>query len=225
MHTNKLLPVFAKVEVVTEEIKPTDQLPITEPIVIDPSTIEPPVQESLLEPQKPIPTRLTKLCNFRVLKRITRTKRVKIVEVIGDRRYFVSQASLVKTERASRIHAEVLAILSAYLASFGLEVSETFLIDAFAELQGPNIFEVKSINSGNEKSQIRHAIAQLYEYRYIYGIRDARLWLVLSRQPETVWILDYLVADRDIAVLWVQDGHVAGKSLDMLSQMLVSVFH
>jgi len=168
----------------------------------------------------PTHSRPAGLREFRLLARARQAKTLKIPSDIGDRTYFVSQASRVKTERANRVHESILASLREHLENAGMDVGETFLIDAYADISGPNIFEIKSIDGHNEKNQIRHAVAQLYEYRFVYGLKEARLWLVLSGRPESGWILEYLVQDRGIHVLWLEDGCLRGPSLGALTQLL-----
>ena len=92
-------------------------------------------------------------------------------------------------------------------------------MDAYARLpSGPAIFEVKSNTKDNERSQIRHAISQLYEYRYLHDLGDATLWIVLSNPPFVTWMTDYLRGDRSIHVLWAEENELAGPDLTLLTQ-------
>ena len=130
-----------------------------------------------------------------------------------------------KIDWANATHAELLQSLNRHLRSFGLEVYENTYIDALCELPKGEclIFEAKSITEDNELAQVRSAVAQLYEYRYRERIGEATLWLLLSRRPtKERWLLRYLEADRDIRVLWVEDGRLAGPSLAQLSASLSS---
>jgi hypothetical protein len=136
-------------------------------------------------------------------------------EATGEDRYVVSQISRSKMERANQEHANALAILAHSLRRAGYEVGETKLIDAFSIIKGkPVIFEIKSINKHNERTQVRHAISQLYEYRYLYDIKEALLCLVFSQQPFSKWLIDYLIQDRSIHVLWIENGQLAGLSFE-----------
>jgi hypothetical protein len=84
--------------------------------------------------------------------------------------YVVSQAARAKTERANFLHQGTLQALKSHLASKSRDVSESKLIDAYSVLgTGPAIFEIKSINEANERDQIRHALSQLYEYRFLHS--------------------------------------------------------
>lgn len=135
--------------------------------------------------------------------------------------YIVSRTARCKVERATREHERTLTVLCGYLAENGVATAANQLIDAFAELpSGPAIFEVKSINSDNERDQVRHAISQLYEYRFLHNITKATLWIVFSQMPDSGWLLDYLVKDRDIKVLWVQENQLCGHSLGHLFDRL-----
>src|SRR5207249_4393894 len=98
--------------------------------------------------------------------------------------YIISQISRSKMEKANQQHAKTLTILSRTLRHIGCDVKETKLIDAFSVVKGmPIIFEVKSITEDNEREQTRHAISQLYEYRFLYSLKDALLCLVFSQEP------------------------------------------
>lgn len=49
-----------------------------------------------------------------------------------------------------------------------------------------------------------YPISQLYEYRYIQAVPEAKLVLVIEK-PLTAaltWMQDYLVEDRDILLVW-----------------------
>jgi hypothetical protein len=67
------------------------------------------------------------------------------------------------------------------------------------------LFEVKSNNSKNVLSQIRKAIAQLYEYRYRSNMPQAILCIVLQQKPQQDWVIDYLLNDREMLVCWLVD--------------------
>lgn len=122
-----------------------------------------------------------------------------------------------KLRYANSEHEKTLQLLIKQLDKFGIKSEENILIDCYAVLySGPAIFEVKSITNKNELSQIRHAVAQLYEYRYRHNLPKASLWLILSDKPKTDWVLEYLLNDRKINVLWVEYNILVGPSLEKL---------
>ena len=124
-----------------------------------------------------------------------------------------------KLDYANQQHRHTLATLSRVLDGMGYYPEANTFIDLFTRLSsGPAIFEVKSISPTNELSQTRHAISQLYEYRYRHNYRDATLWLVLSKKPDTKWLVPYLLDDRDIEVLWMEDETLTGASLQKLGR-------
>jgi len=132
--------------------------------------------------------------------------------------YIISQTARVKLEQANNEHVRTLEVLSEHLRRCGKQVSSSRLIDAFAVLAaGPAIFEVKSITESNEREQVRHAISQLYEYRYLHQETEATLWLVFSREPFSLWLIDYLIKDRDVRVIWSDEvGRIKGPSALLL---------
>lgn len=122
-----------------------------------------------------------------------------------------------KLTDATAAHQTVLQILNETLTASGHVVETNVFIDAFTRLKsGPAVFEAKSVTGDNELSQIRAAISQLYEYRFRHRLRRASLWIVLSAPPSEEWIHGYLEDDRDIRLLWIEDGRVAGPSADRL---------
>lgn len=131
--------------------------------------------------------------------------------------YIISQIARVKLERANKLHEDTLQILIKVLQQNGFYVEFTRLIDAYCRLKtGPAIFEVKSISPDNERAQFRHALSQLYEYRYLHSIPDSSLWLVLSNPPVATWLVDYFEDDRKVGVLWVENGTLIGRSYKRL---------
>ena len=131
-----------------------------------------------------------------------------------EEKYYLSQVSKNKLEKANRLHSSTLNILSQTLLRIKCAVKETKLIDAYSVVKGKKfIFEVKSINEGNEREQIRKELSQLYEYRFLYSMMDATLCVVFSQKPFSQWLIDYLLQDRQIMVLWVENGSLAGSSL------------
>jgi hypothetical protein len=131
-----------------------------------------------------------------------------------------SPETRLKLEQANRDHAETVARLSEVLTTRGYQAEHNRFIDVFCRLRtGSAIFEIKSLSVGNERSQCRHALSQLYEYRYIHSLTKATLWLVLSRKPSENWIVDYLCSDRDIHVVWLEDGTFFGPSIEQFNQI------
>lgn len=115
-----------------------------------------------------------------------------------------------KRERANQIHWKLIDSKSSFLDAINLEPLENEHIDLFANDQGDVIlYEMKSVDSegGNLLSQIRKAVAQLYEYRYIYKEPKARLCIVTNHAiaKNDNWLLDYLNKDRLIAYEWTAD--------------------
>jgi len=139
------------------------------------------------------------------------------VQNLETQPYILSQASRKKFEDANQKHSFTLEILRNKINEIGCEVIETKHIDAFSIIKNiPAIFEVKSINEDNETDQVRAAISQLYEYRFLYSLFNATLWIVFSEKPFSDWIVDYLSKDREIKVLWVNGNKLEGTSIDFL---------
>jgi len=158
--------------------------------------------------------------NFLELNPLTATSPYDTVltqELVEDP-YIISQTARVKYERANSEHTLTITALCDYLARLNKAASKSRLIDAFALLTGgPAIFEVKSITELNEREQVRHALSQLYEYRYLHRQFNASLWIVFSREPFSEWIIDYLIQDRCTNVIWKNEGgKLVGPSMPLL---------
>lgn len=83
------------------------------------------------------------------------------------------------------------------------------LIDLAVRIKDiPYIFEIKTIQRKNTRDQVRSGISQLYEYRYLQNLSNAKLVLVLQNQlPASVnWMADYLEKDRKINLIWDGDN-------------------
>lgn len=115
-----------------------------------------------------------------------------------------------KRERANQIHWKLIDVKSSFLDARNLEPLANEHIDLFADDQGDIIlYEMKSVGSksGNLLAQVRKAVAQLYEYRYIYKEPNAKLCIVTNHEiaKKDDWLIDYLSKDRLIAYEWTTD--------------------
>jgi hypothetical protein len=129
----------------------------------------------------------------------------------------MSEYSKQKLDRANSEHALTLDVLSAWLNERGIGVKENRLIDAYAQLSsGPAIFEIKSISPVNERAQIRSAVGQLLEYRYLHDIARASLWVVFSSEPIGKQMVDFLRDDQAMHVVWKSGASLAGPDLELL---------
>ncbi len=140
---------------------------------------------------------------------------IKITNDIKKR--ILSDIEKEKLNWANSEHEKTLKILMDKLKEYKYIPEENVLIDCFAVLKsGPAIFEIKSITSRNELSQVRHAVSQLYEYRFRHNLPKASLWIVFSEKPKTEWLLEYLLNDRKINILWIEYNVIVGPSLTKL---------
>ena len=115
-----------------------------------------------------------------------------------------------KLERASQTHWRLVDAKASFLEGRDLEPFSNPQIDLYANDAGQVIlYEMKSVDSqgANLLVQVRKAIAQLYEYRYIYKEPSARLCIVtnVAVPKSDHWLLDYLATDRQIAYEWTLD--------------------
>lgn len=114
--------------------------------------------------------------------------------------------TIIRREKANREHSRILAMLAAKLRANNHTPYENVFVDLYTQVADQEyIFEVKSNNLRNALSQIRKAIAQLYEYRYRSNKNGATLCIVLQQKPSQDWVEDYLLHDRGIMMCWLVD--------------------
>jgi len=117
------------------------------------------------------------------------------------------EATRILREKANRHHARIVSLLDAKAREAGLAPKDNTFVDLYVKLEDRHyIIEAKSCHLGNLLPQVRRAVSQLYEYRYRAKLPGARLWLVLEERPvgAQAWIEDYLVADRQICLGWLE---------------------
>jgi hypothetical protein len=114
--------------------------------------------------------------------------------------------TIIRREKANRDHGRILDRIASIIWANGNHALENIFIDLLVVIGAQDfIFEVKSNNKKNALSQIRKAVAQLYEYRYRSDRQNAILCIALQQKPLQEWVVDYLVNDRDIMICWMVD--------------------
>ncbi len=110
-------------------------------------------------------------------------------------------------ERANNAHRELVNLIADRIRIAGGIPKSNQFIDLAAILEHDCIFEMKSTNETNVKSQIRKGISQLYEYRYLQNKPSANLVLVIEKPVigDNSWMVDYIENDRNIQLVW--DGN------------------
>jgi hypothetical protein len=143
-------------------------------------------------------------------KGLTGKKRKQLPPATGAKGVIRVDVDAQKRERANQIHWKLIDAKSTFLDDRQLEPLANEHIDLFANDQGDIIlYEMKSVNaeSGNLLAQVRKAVSQLYEYRFIYNEPAAKLCIVTNHKiaKEDDWLIDYLSKDRLIAYEWTTD--------------------
>jgi hypothetical protein len=115
-----------------------------------------------------------------------------------------------KLETASLAHWKMIEAKANALSKNKLKVFTLGQIDLVASNNDTQTFyEMKSIakSGANFQSQIRKAVAQLYEYRYRAKLPNANLAIITNAPaPEQLsWMQSYLVEDRRIGFEWTLD--------------------
>jgi hypothetical protein len=124
----------------------------------------------------------------------------------GSITYEISRAKL---ERANSMHETLTSLVADKIRTAGGVPKRNPLIDLAAEVGKHRfIFEVKTTPIKSFRNQVRKGISQLYEYRYLQNIPDAKLVLVAEHPLPTGlrWMRDYLTEDRGILFAWDGDS-------------------
>ncbi len=115
---------------------------------------------------------------------------------------------IAKKERANSKHERLTKLVAQRIREAGSVPRRNKFIDLATQYANRNfIFEMKSSTDDNIHSQVRKGISQLYEYKYLEKIDRVELVLVIENKPDMLheWLIDYLVKDRNIAIIW--DGN------------------
>lgn len=133
-------------------------------------------------------------------------------------------------EKAVQGHHHILVALSAALATAGWSGIEEVSVAVDMWARSPSghrvIFEAKTLGARAELARVRGAVAQLLEYRFLYGEPSDGLCLV-TNQPVSDKRVRFL-AFLGIAVLVVEDGHLVPGSPNArteLDELLDGVGH
>ncbi len=136
--------------------------------------------------------------------------------------YYVDQA---QRERGNTSHETLVKLMAERLRQRGAMPKANRYIDLSARWEDADyLFEMKSTTEDNPHAQIRRGLSQLYEYRYIQNVKEAKLVLVIENPlpKENRWMEDYLIKDRGVLLVWDGNGkfncspHIR-KELDFLS--------
>ncbi len=114
-------------------------------------------------------------------------------------------------ERAEAVHQKLTALVAEKIRAAGAIPKSNRYVDLSAALRGDIfLFEMKSTTAGNLHGQVRKAISQLYEYRYLQQLSSAKLVVVIENKPprEKWWLVDYIVRDRQLLIAWDGDGDI-----------------
>jgi len=140
--------------------------------------------------------------------------------------YISYEIKRAKRDRASRTHNYLTDLVAKKIRKEGCIPKRNIFIDLAAQVERHKfLFEIKSTTEKNAHSQIRRGISQLYEYRYLQAVPDAKLILVIEKPlvPNLKWIADYLIQDRGIYLVWDDDEehlHAPKSTCDILNFLL-----
>ena len=153
---------------------------------------------------EPILPKIDDLREYQVVdKRARTTKSIQVI--IND----------VAKERAENAHRELINLVSDRLSAAGYIGRYNKYIDLAAKIEGLSyLFEMKSITDKNAHVQMRKSLSQLYEYRFLQNVSDAKLVVVLETHlPKDLWwMVDYFEQDRGVYVIWDGNNELSSTS-------------
>ena len=120
----------------------------------------------------------------------------------------ITYRDLATIERADNAHRKLVNLVAARVKATGSIPRYNQLIDLATRHQDDDyIFEMKSLTEANVKSQVRNGLSQLFEYRYLQNLPDAKLILVIENPlpSKTKWMVEYMENDREVLLVW--DGN------------------
>ena len=112
-------------------------------------------------------------------------------------------------ERANDAHRMLTALVAQRLKAAGAIPGYNKYVDMSAVLDDvPYLFEMKSTRDANAHDQVRKAISQLYEYKFLQDMPDAKLVVVIQNPlpREKHWLIEYVTRDRQMLIAWDGDG-------------------
>jgi hypothetical protein len=128
----------------------------------------------------------------------------------GQDKYQITSDPAV-LERANYQHYVLESIVAGLCKERKMVVQTNRHIDLIATLGATSVlFEMKSCTEAGTRSQVRRAVSQLLEYRYLYQTKlgkDVRLCAVIERRPRksAEWLLGYL-AHLGMGLIWKNDA-------------------
>lgn len=145
------------------------------------------------DPETPV---LPKPTELRLFEEVSR----RATEASAIIRFEVNRAKL---ERANVAHERLRSLLAEKIKRSGFLPTYNKYIDLAVRISDQN-FLIEAKSSANIRVQVRRGLSQLYEYRYLQCLPNAVLILLLEKPLAGVneWLLDYLIRDRGIYVIW-----------------------
>lgn len=170
------------------------------------TTVEYEAEDEPLSPQKP---------DLKTYQNVSRRAK----EASGYLSVIVNEAA---RERANDAHRMLTDLVARKIKAAGAIPKYNRYIDMSTVLDGtPYLFEMKSTRDTNAHDQVRRAVSQLYEYRYLQDVPEAKLVVVIENPlpAEKTWLLDYVVKDRQMLIAWDGDRRSLHYPPDLTSNL------
>lgn len=130
-------------------------------------------------------------------------------------------------EKANSIHEKLVQMIAEDIRQAGGKpFDHAQSIDAAATTPTPVILEVKTIHSGNSLSQVRNAVAKLWEYRWRWRrdfSQETMLVIVTNENPSNFLdndLIEYLTVDRGLRLFWLDGDQLVDRRGNRLRDLL-----
>lgn len=117
-----------------------------------------------------------------------------------------------KFERARNAHIRLVNLVAQRITIAGGIPKSNQLIDLAVNIDQDYIFEMKSTNLTNTRSQVRKGVSQLLEYRYLENRPEANLILVIEKPLGAAcnWMIDFVENNQKISLIWDGSNELYG---------------
>ena len=147
----------------------------------------------------------------------------------SDKKSTQALINLVKCERANQSHYEIEKALADAITKAGDDPNYNENIDLyFYSNKGSLLIEIKSCTENNIHAQIRKAVSQVFEYRFLDAkqlVDPVQLAVVIETPPglRKRWLLKYL-EEMNIAVAWLNSKTGLFETTGKIPALLADIF-
>jgi hypothetical protein len=147
----------------------------------------------------------------------------------SDKKSTQALINIVARERANQSHYAIEKALASLITKAGHDPKATESIDLYFETNaGSVLIEVKSCTENNIHAQIRKAVSQVFEYRFLYAkqlVQPVQLAIAIETAPDPLkrWLVKYLEG-LNVAVAWLNEKTGQFETTSKVPDILSGIF-